>query len=78
MQKNQKKKLAKNKRQLNDYVKYSTIAFQMIAIVLIGVFGGIKLDEVIAIDFPVFTFVFSILSVIFAVYYAIKDLINIK
>jgi len=50
----------------------------MIAIVLIGVFGGIKLDEVIAIDFPVFTFVFSILSVIFAVYYAIKDLINIK
>jgi len=78
MQKNQESKLKKNKKQFNDYAKYSTIAFQMIFIILIGVFGGIKLDQIVKIEFPVFTVVLSILSVILAIYYAIKDLIKIK
>ena len=64
-----------NQSNLSNYAKYSTIAFQMIAIILVGVFGGIKLDQVVRIEFPVFTVVLTILSVILSMYYAIKDLL---
>ena len=50
----------------------------MIAIILVGVFGGIKLDEVVNWEFPVFTLVFTLLSVIMSMYYAVKDLIRFK
>ena len=49
-----------NQSNLNDYAKYSTIAFQMIAIILVGVFGGIKLDQIVRLEFPVFTVVLTI------------------
>jgi len=71
--KNQKKKRKEN---LNDVAKYSTMAFQMIAIILLGVFGGKKLDAIIHIEFPIFTVVLTIVSVILSVYFAIKDLIR--
>ncbi len=48
----------------------------MIAIILVGVFGGIKLDELVKWEFPVFTLVFTLLAVIGSMYYAIKDLIR--
>jgi F0F1-type ATP synthase assembly protein I len=67
-----------NQSNLNNYAKYSTIAFQMIAIILVGVFGGIKLDQVVRIEFPVFTVVLTIVSVILSMYYAIKDLLKMK
>lgn len=68
----QKKKL------LEDYAKYTTIAFQMLVIILAGVFGGIQLDKLMAWEIPVFTVVFSILSVILAIYYVTKDLLKKK
>ena len=49
---------------------------QMLAIILLGVFGGIKLDEWLDLGFPVFTLVFTLLSVILAIYYVIKDLLK--
>lgn len=65
------------KNKLKQYLKYSNLAFQMIAIIMIGVLGGIKLDEVIVkIEFPVFTFTLSILGIVAAVYFAIKDFIK--
>ena len=63
---------------LNNYAKYSTLAFQMIAIILLGVFGGIQLDKVVPVEFPLFTVLFTILSVILSMYYAIKDLLKMK
>lgn len=61
---------------LNPYAKYSGIAIQMMAIILIGVFGGIKIDEWIKWKTPVFTIVFAFLSVILAIYLVTKDLIQ--
>ena len=72
--KNQKNNLSN----LNNAAKYSTIAFQMIAIILVGVFGGIKLDQIVRIEFPVFTVVLTIVAVILSMYYAIKDLLKMK
>ncbi|MCK9452110.1 MAG: AtpZ/AtpI family protein [Bacteroidales bacterium] len=61
---------------LNAYAKYSSLAFQMMFIILAGVFGGVELDKWLGWKFPVFTVAFSILAVILAIYYAIKDLLK--
>lgn len=71
--KQEKNKLKKN---LKFYAKYSGIAFQMAAIIFVGVFGGKKLDEYINLKYPVFTLVFSLLSVGFAIYFVIRDLMK--
>lgn len=71
---NQKEK----KKLLENYARYTTIAFQMLVIILAGVFGGLKLDEVVSWNFPVFTLVLSFLSVILAIYYVTRDLLKSK
>ncbi len=76
-QKNQKNP-HKSKEKLSNYTKYSGIAFQMTAIILLGVFGGKKLDAWLELKKPVFTAVLSLIAVILAIYYAIRDLIKIK
>lgn len=63
------------KKPLNNYAKYSGIAITMILIIVVGTFGGIKLDEFLDIK-PVFTVILSMLSVIFAIYFVIKDLLK--
>ncbi len=71
-----KKDKPESENGLKNYAKYSSIAVQMLVIILIGVFGGIKLDEWISWEFPVFTSFFSILSVFLAIYYVIRDLLK--
>lgn len=58
---------------LNSYARYSSLAFQMLFIILAGVFGGIKLDEWLQWKFPLFTVILSLLAVILSIYYAVKD-----
>ncbi|RLD59097.1 MAG: ATPase F0F1 [Bacteroidetes bacterium] len=64
------------KNNLNSYVKYSNIAIQMLVIILLGVFGGFKLDQWLELQFPVFTVVLSLLSVVMAIYLVTKDLMK--
>ena len=66
------------KSALSDYGRYSSLAFQMIAIILVGVFGGIKLDQIVRWEFPIFTLVLTILAVFMSMYYAVKDIIKFK
>jgi hypothetical protein len=77
-QKNQPKpKPDREKRPpLESYARYSGLAFQMFAIIGLGIFGGVKLDQWLKIGFPVFTVLLSIFSVSAAIYIAIKDLIK--
>ncbi len=73
---NKKTSRNKSKKYLDNYARYTSIAFQMLAIILIGVFGGIKLDEWLELKFPVFTVILAILSVVLAIYYTVKDLVK--
>jgi ATP synthase protein I len=66
----------KKKKLLDNYARYSSIGFQMLVIILLGVFGGIMLDKWLHMKFPVFTVILSILSVILAIYYVTKDLMR--
>ena len=62
----------KPKKQLDDFIRYSSLAFEMIVIMGIGVLAGIKIDQWLNLRFPVFTLVLMILSVIGAIYHAIR------
>ena len=68
--------MSKKNNQLNNYAKYSGIAFQMGLTVFVGAYGGVKLDEYLQWNFPVFTITLSILSVALAMYSSIKDFIK--
>jgi F0F1-type ATP synthase assembly protein I len=72
------KKNDQKKNYLNDYAKYSSIALQMLVIILLGVLGGVKLDGWLNLKFPVFTVILSLLSVIIAIYSVVKDLLKKK
>ncbi len=66
-------KFKSKKEQLKGYTWFSGIAFQMLAIILVGVFGGIKLDKLLALKFPVFTIVLTLISVALSMYVIIKE-----
>ena len=73
---NQKLPLRKTKKQLDNYVKYSSMALEMGVIIFLGVFGGLKLDQKLNLSFPFFTLLLSIVSVSLAIYVAIKDFLK--
>jgi F0F1-type ATP synthase assembly protein I len=69
--------LDQKKQGLNNYARYSSIAFQMAAIILLGVFGGYKLDQWLHLK-PLFTIILSLLSVVISIYIVTKDLLKKK
>ncbi|MBP7102268.1 MAG: AtpZ/AtpI family protein [Bacteroidales bacterium] len=62
----------------SDYLKYTGLAFQMLAVILLFVIGGIKLDEYLHMSFPVFTVVLSLTGVILGTYVGVKDFLKKK
>jgi F0F1-type ATP synthase assembly protein I len=50
----------------------------MIVVILLGVFGGIKLDKWLHMQFPIFTVVLSFLGVVLGIYIGLKDFIRTK
>jgi ATP synthase protein I len=74
----QKKKNPKNQENkgIKDFAKYTGLAFQMLGIILVTVWGGIKLDKLAGFHKPVFTIILSLLGVFAAIYTAVKDFIK--
>jgi F0F1-type ATP synthase assembly protein I len=66
----------KKKKSLDNYTRYSSIAFEMLVIILIGVFGGVKLDHWMHLSVPVFTIILSILAVILSIYTVTRGLLK--
>ncbi len=71
-----KKKASKTDDPIKSYAKYTGIAIQMVVIIVVMTFAGVKLDSRRASDIPVFTIILSLLGVFAAIYTAIKDFIN--
>lgn len=72
---NQEKKNGKRK-QPNAFLKYSSMATQMAVIIVVFALGGIKLDEYLENEIAYATGGLTILGVILAMYFMIKDLIK--
>ncbi|MEE4116749.1 MAG: AtpZ/AtpI family protein [Marinilabiliaceae bacterium] len=73
---NQKKQKSDKDDSLNSFARYSGIAIQMVAIILIMTLAGVKLDARRDSETPVFTIVLSLLGVFAGIYTAIKDFIK--
>lgn len=58
----------------NSYARYSNVAIQVVIIAVLGVFGGIQLDEWLVTQFPIFTVLCSMLAVGIAMYWLIQKL----
>lgn len=65
-------KYQKPKKKFDDFIRYSNLAFEMMAIMGIGTWAGWLLDGWLDFKFPVFTLVLMVLSVVGAIYYAIR------
>ena len=76
--KNKSDKEDSKKKQFTGVLKYSGLAFQMITIILIVLYGGMKLDEYLENEFPLFTFLGAISGVVLSLYFVLKDLLNKK
>lgn len=69
---NNKENLPKKKRK--NYLKYSGLAFQMIATLLLGTLVGYWLDNYLQTT-PLFLIVFLLLSVAGSMYLTVKELL---
>ena len=63
------------KKNLDQYARYSSMAFQMLVIIFAGVFGGFKIDQWLHCQ-PVFTVILSLLAVFLSIYFVVKDLLR--
>lgn len=50
----------------------------MLVVILLGVFGGQKIDELCGNEAPIFTAILSLFAVFAAIYLAIKDFIRFR
>lgn len=67
-------KQKKDESPLKFYAKYSSLGFQMIVIIVGAAFGGREIDKYTNWEFPIFTVSLTILSVIVAVVYGMREL----
>ena len=68
-------KKSKKQKQLNSYIKYSSLNMQMAAIIVLGAFFGNYLDEKNDLN-KIYTIIFSLGSIFFALYYVFKKIVK--
>ena len=73
MEPSQQNQNPKKNNPLSNYARFSNIAFQMVAIIGIGVYGGFKLDKKYPNKYHVFTLSLSLLSIGIALYNVIRQ-----
>ena len=73
-QSNQKKPKKSKYPGIEKYGKFSGMAFQMIAIILVFVWGG--LDDKFHAESPLFIIIFAILGVFIALFVSLRDFIK--
>jgi len=61
------------RRSTNTYMKYSSLAFQMLGTIVLFTYGGYKLDEWQQNKVPVWTLVLSLVSIAGSLYLFIRS-----
>ena len=70
----QKSQRPQRQSQINEYVKYSGLAFQMAALILLGYWLGSKIDKWLELSIPIFTIVLILAFLSVSFYSLIKSL----
>ena len=66
------------KNKFDDFIRYSSLGFEMMAIIGAGTFGGFKIDQWMKNEFKGFTLGLMILSVVIAIVYGTRNLLKKK
>jgi F0F1-type ATP synthase assembly protein I len=66
-------KFERGQKQVNNYLRYSGIGFQIAATIGVGVFIGYQLDKWVKTPQPYFTLGFSFVFLILGLYIGLKD-----
>jgi hypothetical protein len=76
---NQPDKKSQQTNNPNSVLKYSGMAFQIGACIMLGFWGGMKIDAALGlIKVPVFTLVLGLSGVVVGIYISIKDVLKKK
>jgi F0F1-type ATP synthase assembly protein I len=71
-----KNQFKKNKNKFDSFIRYSSLAFEMMGIIALGTFLGFKIDQWMKNEFKGFTLGLMILSVIGSVVYGTRNLLK--
>lgn len=63
-----------SKPKVNNYVKYSSMVFQLAVVIGLGVWGGRALDKYLELKFPAFTLIFLFAAIFGGMYWTLRDL----
>lgn len=74
-ERNSTKKGKPARKDAHSYLKYSGMAFEMAAIMLLFTFGGVKLDEKLQLSKNYFTLLGAIIGTVVALTFVLKDFI---
>lgn len=66
------------KNKFDKFISYSSLGFEMMAIIGVFTFGGYKIDQWMKNEFKGFTLVLMICSVILAILYGTRNLLKKK
>lgn len=73
---NQKESKKNNNSALTSYARFSGIAIQMVVIIAVGTYGGMKLDEYFNNQNDVLTIILSLTSVLASLAFVIRRTIS--
>lgn len=65
-------KYQKPKKKFDNFIRYSSMGVEMVTIMGLGVFAGIKMDQWLDLEFPAFTLGLMVLAVAGAIYRAVR------
>ena len=71
-----KQRNQKNKNKFDDFIRYSSLGFEMMAIIALGTFGGYKIDQWMNNEFKGFTLGLMVLSVVASIIYGIRNFLK--
>jgi hypothetical protein len=63
---------------VNNYMKYSSMVFQLAIVIGLGVWGGRSLDKYLDLKFPAFTLILLFVALFAGMYWTLKDFIKKK
>ncbi|RFC54397.1 AtpZ/AtpI family protein [Brumimicrobium aurantiacum] len=67
-----------NKKRMNNYVRFSSVAIQMGIVITIAALGGDYLDEKQENDFPIWTLVLTLIAIFGSLYQVIRAVIKMS
>ena len=64
------------KNRFDNFIRYSSLGFEMMAIIGIFTYAGYKIDQWLKNEFRIITLVLMIFSVVIAILYGVKGLLK--